>query len=135
MTKGCLYCGIQLPDTTNFCPKCGRPTEQGFGIRPIQESEFDRLRRETRERDERIQKQGFYYECSGPFAHTIQYAWLGYCTKKVWLHTCPNCLMPTITDNGRNSHCHRCQTAYQERNIQQVDCGAPLVKRDLNTRK
>jgi predicted amidophosphoribosyltransferase len=44
MATGCLYCGLQLPDTTEFCPLCGRPIEKGFEIRPIQVSEFDRLR-------------------------------------------------------------------------------------------
>ena len=46
MAKGCLYCGLQLPDTADFCPECGRPIERGFEIRPIQESEFDGLRKE-----------------------------------------------------------------------------------------
>jgi hypothetical protein len=39
----CLYCRIPLPDTAEFCPRCGRPIERGFAIRPIQESEFDGL--------------------------------------------------------------------------------------------
>ncbi len=43
MAIGCLYCGLQLPDTAEFCPECGRPIERGFEIRPIQESEFDSL--------------------------------------------------------------------------------------------
>jgi len=38
MAKGCLYCGLQLPDTAEFCPQCGRPIERGLEIRPIQES-------------------------------------------------------------------------------------------------
>jgi hypothetical protein len=41
MSKGCLYCGLQLPDSADFCPQCGRPIERGFEIRPIQKSEFD----------------------------------------------------------------------------------------------
>src|SRR5712692_3094229 len=41
MSIGCLYCGLQLPDSANFCPECGRPIERGFKIRPIQESELD----------------------------------------------------------------------------------------------
>ena len=44
MAKGCLYCGLQLPDSADFCPQCGRPIERGFAIRPIQEPEFDHLR-------------------------------------------------------------------------------------------
>ena len=48
MATVCLYCGLQLPDTTAFCPYCGRPIERGFEIRPIQESELDRLRKEMK---------------------------------------------------------------------------------------
>lgn len=54
MAKDCLHCGLQFPDTTNFCPNCGRPTESGFKVRPIQESELDRLRRELQQKDELI---------------------------------------------------------------------------------
>ena len=50
MTTACLYCGLRLPDTAEFCPECGRPIERGFEIRPIQESEFDCLREEKREK-------------------------------------------------------------------------------------
>jgi predicted amidophosphoribosyltransferase len=46
MAKGCLYCGLQLPEAADFCPQCGRPIARGFGIRPIQESEFERLHAE-----------------------------------------------------------------------------------------
>ena len=52
MTKECLYCGLQFADTTHFCPNCGRPTERGFRIRPIQESESDLLRREMKEKED-----------------------------------------------------------------------------------
>jgi predicted amidophosphoribosyltransferase len=48
MATECLYCGLQLPDATAFCPNCGRPIERGFEIRPIQESELDRLRKEMK---------------------------------------------------------------------------------------
>ena len=48
MATECLYCGLQLPDTTAFCPDSGRPIERGFVIRPIQESELDRLRKEMK---------------------------------------------------------------------------------------
>ena len=50
MAKDCLYCGLQFSDTTNFCPNCGRPTERDFIIRPNQESELDRLRKELQEK-------------------------------------------------------------------------------------
>ncbi len=56
MAKECLYCGLQFADTTTFCPNCGRPTESGFSICPIQESELDRLRREMQEKDELIRQ-------------------------------------------------------------------------------
>jgi hypothetical protein len=51
MAKDCLYCGLQFSDTTNFCPDCGRLTESDFKIRPMQESELDRLHREMKEKD------------------------------------------------------------------------------------
>src|SRR5438876_12365807 len=34
IAKGCLYCGLQLPDTADFCPECGRIIEKGLEIRP-----------------------------------------------------------------------------------------------------
>ena len=69
MAKGCLYCSLQLPETADFCPQCGRPIERGFGIRPIQESELDGLRKEMKGRDDLLQHQEFYADCSGPRAH------------------------------------------------------------------
>jgi predicted amidophosphoribosyltransferase len=56
MTKDCLYCGLQFPNTTRFCSNCGRRTESGFSIRLIQESELERLRREVKEKDELIRQ-------------------------------------------------------------------------------
>ena len=56
MAKDCLYCGLQFSDTTHFCPDCGRPTEKGFIIRPVQESELERLRWELKEKDELIRR-------------------------------------------------------------------------------
>jgi predicted amidophosphoribosyltransferase len=56
MAKECLYCGLRFPETTTFCPDCGRPTASGFKIRPTQEFEVHRLRREIREKDELIQR-------------------------------------------------------------------------------
>jgi predicted amidophosphoribosyltransferase len=57
MAPGCLYCGLQLPDTTAFCPDCGRPIERGFEIRPIQESELDCLLAEIKRKDDLIRLQ------------------------------------------------------------------------------
>ncbi len=56
MAKDCLYCGLQFSDTTNFCPDCGRLTEKGFKIRPMQEYELDRLHREMKEKDDLIRQ-------------------------------------------------------------------------------
>jgi hypothetical protein len=74
MAKGCLYCGLQLPEAADFCPQCGRPLERGFEIRPIQESEFDYLYKEMRGKDDLLQHQEFYYDRSGPLAHMEEYA-------------------------------------------------------------
>ncbi len=41
--KNCLYCGLQLPDTTDFCPECGRPIEEAIRV----ESEV-KMRRTTK---------------------------------------------------------------------------------------
>lgn len=54
MAKECLYCGLQFDDTAAFCPNCGRPTESSFIIRPLQEPEAERLRKELKEKDERL---------------------------------------------------------------------------------
>jgi RNA polymerase subunit RPABC4/transcription elongation factor Spt4 len=27
IAKGCLYCGLRLPEQAEFCPECGRPVE------------------------------------------------------------------------------------------------------------
>jgi len=56
MAKECLFCGLQFSDTTNFCPNCGRPTESDFSIRPMQESEWDRLCKEMKEKDDLIRQ-------------------------------------------------------------------------------
>ncbi len=91
--KDCLYCGLQFSATTDFCSNCGRPTERGFKIRPIQESEFDRLRREVKEKDDMIRQQGFYSVCSGPLAHKDCL----YCGLQFSATTdfCSNCGRPT----------------------------------------
>ena len=98
----CLYCGLQLPDTTAFCPNCGRPIERGFEIRPIQkseldylrkelkrkdnllrlqESELDNLRKELKRKDELLRQQGFSYNGSDPLAHVEESVHPGNCPK------------------------------------------------------
>ena len=81
MAKGCLYCSLQLPETTEFCPQCGRPIESGFEIRPIQESEFGGFRKEMKGKDDLLRQKEFYYELSGPHAHMEEYAHPGNCPK------------------------------------------------------
>jgi zinc-ribbon domain len=81
MAKGCLYCGLQLPETADFCPECGRPIERGFEIRPVQESEFDGLRKEMKGKDDLLRQKEFYYEFSGPHAHMEEHAHPGNCPK------------------------------------------------------
>lgn len=84
MAKACLYCGIPFDDTTNFCPRCGKPTEEGFGIIPAQDpgfNEYKRFRREVEEKEALIRQQEFYYDCGGPSAHIGEYAHPGNCPK------------------------------------------------------
>ena len=66
IANGCLYCKLQLPDSADFCPQCGRPIERGFEIRPIQDCEFDNLRKEMKGKDDLIRQQRFYYVGIGP---------------------------------------------------------------------
>jgi RNA polymerase subunit RPABC4/transcription elongation factor Spt4 len=40
IVKGCLYCGLRLPEHADFCPECGRPVESAISI----ESEFKKMR-------------------------------------------------------------------------------------------
>jgi rRNA maturation endonuclease Nob1 len=28
IAKGCLYCGLRLPEHADYCPECGRPVEK-----------------------------------------------------------------------------------------------------------
>jgi hypothetical protein len=77
MAKGCLYCRIQLPDTADFCPQCGRPIERGFEIRPIMESEFVCVCKEMKGKDDLMRQHGFYFECIdfiSPLTHMEEYA-------------------------------------------------------------
>lgn len=93
MAKDCLYCGLRLPDTADFCPQCGGPTEKDFKIRPMQESEFDFLHREIKGKDDRRRPQGFYYDFSGLLAHKdCLYCGLQFSDTTDF---CPDCGRPT----------------------------------------
>ncbi len=70
IAKGCLYCGLQLPDTADFCPECGRIIEKGLEIRPGREGEFDYLRKEMKRKDDRIRQPGLYCVNIGPRARS-----------------------------------------------------------------
>lgn len=61
----CKHCGFNLPDNSNFCPKCGKvntikeePTEENYDILPEIEqfSEFSIVKEEMKERGGRILK-------------------------------------------------------------------------------
>ena len=68
--KNCLYCGLQLPDTTDFCPECGRPIERGCEIHPILGSEIDYLYKEMKGKDTPKRQQRFHFDGSDPLAPT-----------------------------------------------------------------
>jgi hypothetical protein len=68
MTTGCLYCGLQLPETAEFCPQCGRTLERGFAVRPAQQPEFDLLSKLIIRIDDLRRQQGFSSHGSGPRA-------------------------------------------------------------------
>ena len=58
MITACLYCGLQLPDTAEFCPECGRPIERDFEIRPLQPSKWDHPGKEMKAKDNLQQQHG-----------------------------------------------------------------------------
>ena len=41
IVKGCLYCGLRLPEDADFCPECGRPLESVRIPYVTQESDAD----------------------------------------------------------------------------------------------
>ncbi len=78
IARGCLYCALQLPDTAEFCPQCGRSIETGFAIRPIQESEFVCSHKEMKGKDGLLRQRGVSSDGSGPLTwknlHTLESA-------------------------------------------------------------
>ena len=79
MATTCLYCGLQLPDTAEFCPECGRPIERDFEIRPLQPSEWDRLGKEMKAKDDLQRQHEVSSSGSGPLAPMEEYSYLGHC--------------------------------------------------------
>ena len=69
IAKGCLYCGLRLPDTADFCPECGRPIERGRVTHATQESDADCLHTEIERKDDLIRQQEASSNCNGPLVH------------------------------------------------------------------
>ncbi len=38
MAKSCVSCNMQFDDTTNFCPRCGKPTKADPGSRSAKDA-------------------------------------------------------------------------------------------------
>jgi predicted amidophosphoribosyltransferase len=79
MATACLYCGLQFPDTAEFCPQCGRPIERGFEIRPLQPSAWDGLGKEMKAKDVLQRQHGVSSHGSGPLAPMEEYSYLEHC--------------------------------------------------------
>jgi zinc-ribbon domain len=88
MTTACLYCGLQLADTAEFCPECGRPIERDFEIRPFQPSAWDRPGKEMKAKDDLQGQHVVFSHGSGPLApvkniatldiaHSAEHLWPG----------------------------------------------------------
>jgi len=69
IAKGCLYCGLRLPDTADFCPECGRPIEKGCVTRANQESDADCLHTELEGKDDLVRQHEAPSDGSDPLAH------------------------------------------------------------------
>ena len=54
IAKGCLYCGLRLPDTADFCPECGRPIEKGCITCAAPESGADCFHTEIEGKDDPV---------------------------------------------------------------------------------
>jgi predicted amidophosphoribosyltransferase len=99
MTTACLYCGLQFPDTAEFCPECGRPIEREFEIRPLQPSAWDRHGKEMKGKDDLQGQHGVFSHGSGPLAPVEEYSYAGHC---------PQCGAPLVKR-------HRATTAAVEK--------------------
>src|SRR6266568_4841298 len=69
IAKGCLYCGLRLPDHADFCPECGRPLEDGYVTCATQKSDADCLHMEIEGKDDLAQQHEASSDCSDPHAH------------------------------------------------------------------
>ena len=99
MTTVCLYCGLQFPDTAEFCPECGRPIERDFEIRPLQLSAWDRPGKEMKGKDDLQRQHRVSSYGSGPLAPVEEYSYPGHC---------PQCGAPLVKR-------HRATTAAVEK--------------------
>ncbi len=69
IAKGCLYCGLRLPEHADFCPECGRPLEKGYVTCATQKSGADCLHMEIEGKDDLAQQHEASSDCSDPLAH------------------------------------------------------------------
>ena len=69
IAKGCLYCGLRLPEHANFCPECGRPLEKDYVTCATQESDADCLHTVIEGKDDLARKHEASSDCSDPLAH------------------------------------------------------------------
>src|SRR5690349_7677883 len=83
----CLCCDIEFPETTQFCPDCGRPTERGFSFRPMPKSVYD-YRRRLQEKEASRRP-----ECSSQDKESPDYEVCQYCRNSFPASTqfCSNC--------------------------------------------
>ena len=69
IAKGCLYCGLRLPDSADFCPECGRPIEKGRIPHATQKSEIDCPDTEIEGKGDLVRQHEASSDCSDPLAH------------------------------------------------------------------
>jgi zinc-ribbon domain len=69
ITKGCLYCGLQLPEHADFCPECGRPLERGRVTHATQKSESGCLHTEIKGKNDLVRQQEASSDCNDTPAH------------------------------------------------------------------
>ena len=69
IAKECLYCGLQLPDSVDFCPECGRPIEKGCVTCATQKSGADCFHTEIEGKDDLVRQHEASSDCSDPLAH------------------------------------------------------------------